>query len=675
MELLNTLRIRTIVTFLLTAGLLAVAALVLYRSSQHNQEIRLSIFHARSEIIGLQELLTTVADAETGQRGYMLTGDATYLAPYHHALGKLEADLERLEALSAGDPLLRGSMLALRGHVHAKVEELREIVRLYGSRDAAGAQSLLLTGTDQREMDAIRSQLGDLLSEQNRQLDQLRQEYETSLASNNHLLAVGIGVQFVLLILVFVFFYRDLVNRAQSTRETQRAHARLDAILSTMGDGVYQVDLKGRLVYLNPAGEEILGYSRREVEGIGLHDLIHATTPSGGYRPAESCPLADVLRSGTDYVSPPDQDDWFKRSDGSFLTVEYAAAALRAGDEILGMVVSFRDITERRAHEEHLRVITEWQQAILRSANVAIVSCQADGIITTFNPTAERMLQYRADEVFGKFAPGLLHDPEEIEKRAQQLTKELGVPVAPNLEAFTVKAGRFGLVDKAEWTYIRKDGSRFPVSLTITALRDAAGLVNGFIGIAEDITDRKFAESAIRESQAALKDALEREKDEARLDFLTKIANRRAFYEVGLREITRARRYNRPLTLLYIDLDNFKQVNDAFGHETGDELLVEVAATIRCNVRATDLVARLGGDEFALLLTETNREAGLVVTNKLRETLLRAMQERNWPVTFSIGMVSFTVPPASVEEMVKQADEVMYSVKQRGKNSIAAARV
>jgi diguanylate cyclase (GGDEF)-like protein len=144
---------------------------------------------------------------------------------------------------------------------------------------------------------------------------------------------------------------------------------------------------------------------------------------------------------------------------------------------------------------------------------------------------------------------------------------------------------------------------------------------------------------------------------------------------VGLREITRARRYNRPLTLLYIDLDNFKQVNDAFGHETGDELLVEVAATIRCNVRATDLVARLGGDEFALLLTETNREAGLVVTNKLRETLLRAMQERNWPVTFSIGVVSFTVPPASVEEMVKQADEVMYSVKQRGKNSIAAARV
>ena len=126
------------------------------------------------------------------------------------------------------------------------------------------------------------------------------------------------------------------------------------------------------------------------------------------------------------------------------------------------------------------------------------------------------------------------------------------------------------------------------------------------------------------------------------------------------------------MTLLYIDLDNFKQVNDAFGHETGDELLIEVAATIRTNVRSTDTVARLGGDEFALLLPETDQEAALVVTNKLREALLVSMQRREWPVTFSIGLVSFATPPESVEEMLKQADAVMYSVKLKGKNSIAA---
>ena len=89
--------------------------------------------------------------------------------------------------------------------------------------------------------------------------------------------------------------------------------------------------------------------------------------------------------------------------------------------------------------------------------------------------------------------------PKEVAARAEQLTKELGVPVAPGAETFTIKAGKFNLPDQAEWTYIRKDGSRFPVSLTITALRDAEGEVNGFIGIAEDITTRKAAEAAIRE--------------------------------------------------------------------------------------------------------------------------------------------------------------------------------
>jgi diguanylate cyclase (GGDEF)-like protein len=87
----------------------------------------------------------------------------------------------------------------------------------------------------------------------------------------------------------------------------------------------------------------------------------------------------------------------------------------------------------------------------------------------------------------------------------------------------------------------------------------------------------------------------------------------------------------------------------------------------------TDLVARLGGDEFALLLPETDGDAARFVTDKLRGALLRSMWERNWPVTFSIGMVSFAVPPASVEEMVRMADEAMYLAKQGGKNSIAVS--
>ncbi|HEX4489462.1 MAG TPA: PAS domain S-box protein, partial [Terriglobales bacterium] len=527
----------------MAALVLGAAAFTLYNTSPRNQKTRNSIFQTRSEIIALQGLLTTVQDAETGQRGFLLTDDESYLEPYNRATAEVAGELSKLESFSARDPQLQVKMPALRNHVGVKMAELAETVRLRRTNESSKAQNLVLAGVGQRETRAIRSLISELLAEQNKNLDELRQNYETSLTKNNRLLVTGIGVQFVLLVLVFFFFYRDAANRLRSSREMQKAHARLDAILSTMGDGVYQVDLGGKLLYLNPAGEKMLGYSRRGIEGLGMHDLIHASTPSGEHRPASDCPLSEVMRSGVAYCTPPDQDDWFKRKDGTFIIVELAGTPLKVGDEVVGVVVSFRDITQRRHHEEQLREITELQQTILRSANVGIISCRADGIITTFNPAAERMLQYKAEEMVGKKTPAIIHDPLEIARRAEQLSEELGVPVKPGPETFTTKAGRFNLPDHGEWTYIRKDGARVPVSLTITALRDADGEVSGFIGIAEDITDRKFAEEAVRQSQELLRQALEREKDDARLDFLTRIANRRAFYEIASTEAARARRY------------------------------------------------------------------------------------------------------------------------------------
>src|ERR1019366_2344336 len=238
-------------------------------------------------------------------------------------------------------------------------------------------------------------------------------------------------------------------------------------------------------------------------------------------------------------------------------------------------------------------------------------------------------------------------------------------------DSFTVKTLRTGVPDANEWTFIRKDGTRLPVRLSVTLLRDAAGNINGFMGIAEDITERKKAEAALRESEAKLKESLERERNAARVDFLTGILNRRVFFEIAGSESQRSRRYKRPLSLVYVDLDNFKAVNDTMGHDAGDELLVEVAAVIHTEVRGTDTVGRLGGDEFAVLLPETDQEQGTVVVQKVQKQLLEAMQQKQWPVTFSIGLISFEVPPESIEEMVREADRVMYSVKLKGKNSVA----
>ncbi|MEM7761630.1 MAG: PAS domain S-box protein, partial [Cyanobacteria bacterium P01_A01_bin.40] len=130
------------------------------------------------------------------------------------------------------------------------------------------------------------------------------------------------------------------------------------------------------------------------------------------------------------------------------------------------------------------------QQAILDSANYSIISTTVDGIITTFNQTAERWLGYRAAEVVNKTTPILIHDCQEVEQRSQELSQELGVTIEPGFETFVAKARR-GEADEYEWTYIRKDSSRFPVRLSITALKDKQGEITGFLGIGSDITEQK----------------------------------------------------------------------------------------------------------------------------------------------------------------------------------------
>ena len=165
------------------------------------------------------------------------------------------------------------------------------------------------------------------------------------------------------------------------------------------------------------------------------------------------------------------------------------------------------DITARKQAERKvaeavvlLQRTTAFQQAILNSAEYSIIATELHGTITAFNAGAERMLGYRAEEVVGKLEPLMIHDRHEVVQRARALTAELGFPVDAGFEAFVVKA-RLGQPDEHEWTYVRKDGTRFPVLLSLTSIRDPSGQVTGFLGIAQDVTARKEAEAALRASE------------------------------------------------------------------------------------------------------------------------------------------------------------------------------
>jgi PAS domain S-box-containing protein len=159
---------------------------------------------------------------------------------------------------------------------------------------------------------------------------------------------------------------------------------------------------------------------------------------------------------------------------------------------------------ERRAMHSELRATTTLQQAILDNANFAIYSTNSLGHFASLNRAGERMLGYEAEELIGKCSPTMLHDPDEIVRTTEELSRELDMHLVPGRDTFLTLAGR-GLPFEREWTFIRKDGSRFPVQLSVTGVVGPDGTHSGVMGIARDLTERKRAQEAVRESESTLR--------------------------------------------------------------------------------------------------------------------------------------------------------------------------
>ena len=166
-----------------------------------------------------------------------------------------------------------------------------------------------------------------------------------------------------------------------------------------------------------------------------------------------------------------------------------------------------------------------------------------------------------------------------------------------------------------------------------------------------------------------VKNLLDVERNISRTDFLTKMANTRKFYEAAENEINAARISKDPITVAYIDVDNFKNINDNMGHSEGDKLLSVIAEIIRNNTREIDVVARIGGDEFAVLMPKINDKQSVAIVDRIRSSLSKIVKENNWAVTISIGVVTFNNPDYKVDRMIKEADDLMYSAKKSGKDT------
>lgn len=182
--------------------------------------------------------------------------------------------------------------------------------------------------------------------------------------------------------------------------------------------------------------------------------------------------------------------------------------------------------------------------------------------------------------------------------------------------------------------------------------------------------NRLFVYLLIAYLTATVRSLYDRAQAAARVDYVTGVTNSTGFYEKVAIEMARHRRSRAPFSVAYLSCDYFKIINDGLGHREGDRVLMTIAQTLENNLRLTDVVARLGGDEFALVLPQTGEQDATIVVSKLCALLDDAMEEHEWPITFSVGVGIFPQVPGSVDQTVRFCDRVMQRVKALGKNKV-----
>jgi len=434
----------------------------------------------------------------------------------------------------------------------------------------------------------------------------------------------------------------DITVSRQIRAQLAANEARLHSIVRSIGEGMIVLDLDGQFTMVNERASRILGVPAAELPALGLEELEKRCTRADGkgFEPG-AFPASLTLATGQ-----PQRDVTVgvRRPDGEQVWIEINTEPVRQEHDggIEAVVATFSDITQRLSTERALHESRERLSLAVEGARVGMWDWQLDAHRFEFNPIAARMLGYREDEVASRLSSvrALVH-PEDEPRLVETMQAHL--------------SGRIGFFD-ADLRLRRKSGAYIWANMRgrVTA-RDADDSPVRVTGTVLDIGDRKRLEARLIEL--------------ATTDGLTGLLNRRAGSQGLDQEIERAARSGAPLSMLLLDIDHFKSVNDRFGHDIGDDVLRRTGELLKSGRRSSDRAARWGGEEFALILPET----GLAGAARLAENLLASMGELQLPdespLSASFGVVSWR-SGESPSDLIKRADRLMYRAKHAGRARI-----
>ncbi len=431
-----------------------------------------------------------------------------------------------------------------------------------------------------------------------------------------------------------------LFNSSRDITARKQAEGRANLLLESIDSGVWGLDTKGNTTFINSTATAMLGYEPAELIGQPMHATAHHAYPDGSHYPREECPICATLADGKRRTIT---DEVLWRKDGSSFPVEYTTHPIYSGKALIGVAVVFQDITERNKAEAEIRIA-----ATAFESQEGMMITDANSQILRVNRAFTNITGYTAEEVIGK-NPRILNS---------------GLQDEIFYAAMWQSIHSTGEWEGEIWNR-RKNGDLYAEHLSITAVKDANGKIINYVAALTDITQRKEAEKEIQHL--------------AFYDHLTDLPNRLLLTDRLQQAIASSGRSGQQCALLFIDLDNFKTLNDTLGHDMGDLLLQQVAQRLVSCVREDDTVARLGGDEFVVVLENLNgqpyeaAEQAETVCEKIITLLSQPYQlsVHEYNCTPSIGIAMFDAQGDNgAEDLLKQADIAMYQAKNAGRSTL-----
>jgi diguanylate cyclase (GGDEF)-like protein/PAS domain S-box-containing protein len=411
--------------------------------------------------------------------------------------------------------------------------------------------------------------------------------------------------------------------RRRARKEEQRnseMNAQLEILLGSMPVNVWSTDRELNINFNKGGGLKLLGIKPGEHAGMNLTTVLGTSDP--GFAPLAAS-LKALKGESTRY-----EMEWRERS------FETRIEPLRNNEgEIIGTVGLAVDVTERRELDEALKTQSVYFQELFESAPVAIVILDENDRVLRINNEFTRIFGYGADEALGRRINDLIV-PDELRKEGLDMTAHVASGETLNRESLRR----------------RKDGTTLWVSIVARPFK-VADEPSRVYGMYHDISDQKRAEEELRALSL--------------VDSLTGLPNRRAFITLSDQALKWAARIGKEVLLIFIDVDNLKQINDTHGHLAGDRALVDTARVLRETFREADIVARLGGDEFIAMITADNEDAGKLVMTRLhtRVATLNQSGERLFALGLSIGFTHAKADGARLLDLMERADASLYERK------------